>query len=177
MDSPLDLELKQLMVGTNDQRRRVGQVVFHLYRTLIFWHDKGRGFQESVRAWSEGGAAMFDTLATTLEALGGGGNDVLLRAWLAEVLGQLAEDLERGDPMLMGFLRWLESRFPDLTKMMQEEQAGSTKLYDLELARSLTRVFTLAAGAGREEMVKLFGTEAEALSPSRRRARPAGPRT
>lgn len=167
MDAHLDRELKQLILGTNDQRRRVGQAVFHLYKTIVFWHDKGRAFSAIVRAWSLGGAAIFDSLAATLEGLDRFDEDARLRRWLAEVLGQLAGDLERGDHMLVPFLRWVESRFPELTSMMQAESAGS-KIYDFALARSLTGLFTRAAGLERLDLARTLRQEAAAiLSPVR----------
>ena len=173
MDAHLDRELKRLILGTNDQRRRVGQAVFHLYKTLVFWHDKRRPFLDSVRAWSVGGAAIFDSLAATLEGLDRFDEDAKLRTWLAEVLDQLAGDLERGDHMLVPFLRWLESRFPELTRMMQAESAGS-KIYDFALARRLTGIFARAAEADRAGVAELFRQEAALLLSGARRASPRG---
>lgn len=155
METVLDLELKRLVVGTNEQRRRVGQAIFHLYKTFVFWHDKGRGFYDIASRWAVGGAAIFDSLAATLRDLEVFQEDPPLRAWLAEVLDQLALDLERGDQMLHPFIRWLESRFPDLTAMMQEEKSGS-KIHDYDLALALTNVFARAADADREDMVALL---------------------
>lgn len=162
MPSQLDLELKKLVVGTNDQRRRVGQALYHFYRTLIFWNEKQVPFLEITRGWSLGGAEIFDTLSRSLHELGPAERDERLRAWLAEVLTELAADLERGDAMLFPFLRWLEGRFPTLTAMMQEEQGGS-KILDYELARRLAHVFTRMAGADRAGMAALLRDEAEAL--------------
>ncbi len=162
MPSQLDLELKKLVVGTNDQRRRVGQALYHFYRTLIFWNEKQVAFLEITRGWSVGGAEIFDTLARSLHELGPSERDDRLRAWLAEVFLELAADLERGDAMLFPFLRWLEGRFPTLTVMMQEEQSGS-KIWDYELARRLAHVFTRMAGADREGVAALLRDEARAL--------------
>ena len=50
--------------------------------------------------------------------------------------------------MLVPFLRWIEGRFPDLTKMMQEEGAGS-RIFDFVLARDLTLLFGSLARADR----------------------------
>ncbi len=152
METELDLELKRLVLGTNEQRRRVGQAVYHLYRTLVFWNDKGRPFLEIVRAWSAGGAAIFDALAGTLRELQVFEEDRPLRGWLSEVFLDLAADLERGDHRLWPFLRGLEGRFPALTRMMQEERTGS-RIHDLELARSLTRAFETAARTDRAGLV------------------------
>ena len=163
MPSQLDHELKKIVLGTNDQRRRVGQAFYHFYRTLIFWNEKDVGFLDITRAWSVGGAEIFDGLATALRDLEVFGTDTRLRQWLAEVLGQLAGDLERGDAMLFPFLRWLEGRFPTLTTMMQEEQSGS-KIWDYELARRLAHLFTLTAGADRRAMVDLLRAEADQLT-------------
>ena len=155
MPSQLDLELKKLIVGTNDQRRRVGQALYHFYRTLIFWHEKQVPFFEITRAWSVGGAEMFDSLSRSLQELERFDRDERLRTWLRDVLEHLADDLERGDAMLYPFLRWLEGRFPTLTTMMQEEQSGS-KIWDHDLADRLTHLFTRMAGADRSTMVSLL---------------------
>ncbi len=168
VDSHLDRELAKLVLGTNDQRRRVGQAVYHLYRTLIFWHDKRRPFHASVQAWSVGGAAIFESLAAMLEGLDPFEEDAKLRAWLAIVLAQLGDDLRRGDHMLVPFLRWMEGRFGELTRMMQEESAGST-IYDFALARILEELFARAAGADRLGMADLFeGASRRIVSPVRR---------
>jgi len=160
--SQLDLELKKLVVGTNDQRRRVGQALYHFYRTLIFWNEKQVPFIEITRGWSVGGAEIFNTLGRSLHELGTSEHDERLRAWLAEVFEQLAENLERGDAMLFPFLRWLEGRFPSLTTMMQEEQSGS-RILDYELARRLEHLFTRMAGADRASMVAHLRDEVRAL--------------
>ena len=57
--------------------------------------------------------------------------------------------------MLHPYIRWLETRFPDLTQMMQEEKAGS-QIHDYELARALTTVFARAKDADREDLVSLL---------------------
>lgn len=175
LDAHLDLEWKRLIVGTNDQRRRVGQAAYHLYRTLAFWHDKGRAFFDVTRAWSVGGAAIFDALAATLRELEVFQEDTPLRAWQADVLAVLADDLERGDAMLWPFLRWLEGRLPALTRMMQAEASGS-RVYDFELARRLTHTFTVGAGADRSGLVEVLRTTARAITPAAgaRRASPRG---
>ena len=162
MPTQLDLELKKLVVGTNDQRRRVGQAFYHFYRTLVFWNEKGVGFLDITRAWSMGGAEIFDSLGRSLHELGTFDRDERLRAWLADVLTHLASDLQQGDALLFPFVRWLEGRFPPLTKMMQEEQGGS-KILDYELARQLTHLFTRMAGADRAGTVDLLEREAAAL--------------
>lgn len=159
----LDVELKRLVVGTNDQRRRVGQTLFHFYRTLIFWRDKGFGFFDVVRAWSAGGAAVFDALAGTLAALGEAERDERLRAFTVEFLEQLAGDLERGDHMMLPFLRWLETRFPELTEMMQAESADS-RIYDIVLAEDLAALFVHAARADRDGMLNVLRAAAAAIA-------------
>ncbi len=159
----LDLELKRLVVGTNDQRRRVGQTLFHFYRTLIFWRDKGLGFFDVVRAWSAGGAAVFDTLAFSLAQLGEAERDERLRAFLAEFLEQLAGDLERGDHLMLPFVRWLESRFSELTEMMQAEAADS-RIYDVALAEDLAALFVHAARSDREGMLSVLRAAAAAIA-------------
>ena len=145
----LDIELKRLVVGTNDQRRRVGQTLFHFYRTLIFWRDKGFGFFDVVRAWSAGGAAVFDALAASLRELGEPERDEDLRAFTVEFLEQLAGDLERGDHMMLPFLRWIESRFPELTEMMRAESEDS-RIYDIALAEDLAALYVHAAQSDRD---------------------------
>ena len=144
VDGELELELKRLVVGTNDQRRRFGQTMFHFYRTLIFWREKQLGFAQITQMWSAGGAAIFDAMAGMLRQLGGQEDDARLRAFCVEFLRQLAEDLERGDHMMVPFLRWLEERMPELTAMMQEENADS-RIYDIELADILAALFVHTA--------------------------------
>ncbi len=159
----LDLELKRLVVGTNDQRRRVGQTLFHFYRTLIFWRDKGLSFFDVVRAWSASGAAVFDSLAFSLRQLGEPERDESLRAFMVEFLEQLAGDLERGDHLLLPFLRWLESRFPELTAMMQAEVPES-RIYDIALAEDLAALFVHAARADRGELARVLEAAAKAIA-------------
>jgi len=160
MRNALDLELQKLLVGTNDQRRRVGQALYHFYRTLVFWMPKGRSFFETTKAWAAGGAAIFDGLAATLEPLGPWERDRRLRAYTANFLQQLAEDLERGDHMLVPFLRWMETLFPELTEIIREEDARS-KIYDYDLARELASLFVSVANAPRAEVVTSLRTCAE----------------
>ena len=140
MPHELDDQLRRLLVGTNEQRRRTGQALHHLYRTLVFWSRHERPFLWIVRSWAAGGAAIFAALATTLSDLPGRATDVPLRRYVREVLERLADDLERGDGMLLPFLRWLEGRFPPLTEMMQAE-SESTRIHDHELALLLARGF------------------------------------
>ncbi len=146
IDGELELELKRLVVGTNDQRRRFGQTMFHFYRTLIFWREKGLGFAQVTQMWSAGGAAVFDAMAGTLRELGEQQDDADLRAFASAFLDQIADDLERGDHMIVPFLRWLEERMPELTAMMQEEQPAS-RIYDIELADVLAALFVHCARA------------------------------
>ncbi|MHC5009853.1 MAG: hypothetical protein ACYTG6_02760 [Planctomycetota bacterium] len=146
MDTQLDLERKRLIIGTNDQRRRFGQALYHFYRTLVFWMEKDLSFSEITKAWSAGGAAIFDSLASTLREIGPPQLDVRLRRFVSTVLVQLATDLDRGGHMTAPFLRWLEARFPELTSMMQEETADS-RIYDYELAHALALLFSDLARA------------------------------
>lgn len=156
----LDHELQKLLVGTNDQRRRVGQALYHFYRTLVFWMPKGRGLFETTQNWAAGGAAIFDGLASTLEELEPWREDARLRAYVARFLDQLADDLERGDHMLVPFLRWMETIFPELTEIIREEDATS-KIYDYVLARGLADLFVAVANQSRPEVVQALKTCAE----------------
>jgi hypothetical protein len=155
MPSQFEIELERLVVGTNDQRRRVGQTLFHLYRTFIFWKDKGRSFFDVTRAWSAGGAAIFDAMASTLREVGPPEPDEPLRRFLAGFMERLAGDLERGEHRFVGFLRWLESTFPEITEMMRAE-SGDSRIYDSELAEQLGALFARAARADREALVGLL---------------------
>lgn len=161
----LDLELKKLIVGTNDQRRRVGQALYHFYRTLIFWHDKGLSFYEVTRSWSAGGAAIFDALQTTLCEVGEQESDDQLRELLARFLDQLAGDLGRGDHMLPPFLRWLEGCFPEVTEMMRAESAES-RIYDIALADTLARLFAHAARSERKDLIGYLRATRDELTPA-----------
>lgn len=160
MPHTLDHELRKLLIGTNDQRRRVGQALYHYYRTLIFWMQKGRPLFATTQAWSAGGAAIFRGLTVTLEPLTPWARDTRLRVYLAGFLEQLADDLERGDHMLVPFLRWMETIFPELTEIIREEDATS-KIYDYDLARELASLFASIADAPRSEVVQALRTCAE----------------
>ena len=162
MDRELDRELRKLIVGTNDQRRRVGQTLYHFYRTLIFWRDKGLSFRDVTRAWSAAGAMVFDNLAATLRELEPHERDEPLRRHLAEFLEHLADDLHRGDHMMVPFLRWLETRFPVITEMMRSEQ-GDSRLYDVDLAEALSQAFAACAREDREGMVRVLRAAAAHL--------------
>lgn len=162
MPTDLDLELQRLLVGTNDLRRRAGQALYHFYRTLIFWSDKGLSFLDSTQVWMAAGSHIMGLTATSLEALGDADEDAELRAFLAEVLERLAEDLERGEHTRIAHIRWLESRFPLLTAMMKRE-AGEAPIFDHPLARHLAETFTLCAGGTRTEVVGHLREAARAL--------------
>ena len=159
----LELELRRLVVGTNDQRRRVGQTLFHFYRTIIFWKDKGFDFTRVTQAWSAGGAAVFDTMAATLRELGAPEVDVTLRGFIEAFLAQLAGDLERGDHMVVPFIRWLEARFPELTVMMQAENSDS-RIYDTELAEVLATLFAHCTRAEPAEVPRLLRAAVAAIA-------------
>lgn len=147
----LDRELKALLVGTNDLRRRTGQALYHLYRTLIFWGRRGKGFADATRLWCAAAASIFDTLVTSLREAGSAQEDAPLRRYVQEVLRQLAEDLAAGDRMQHGWLRWLESRFPRLTELMQDSPA-SLRILDSDLALTLAEGLTLVAGASDDQL-------------------------
>ena len=166
MTTALDRELLQLLVETNEQRRRVGQTLYHFYRTLVFWLPKGRSFYDVAKAWSAGGAAIFDSLATTLADLPPPTPDPALRRFLGRVLTRLADDLERGDHMLVPFLRYLETLFPELTEMIRLESVGS-RLYDLDLARELASLFAVAADTPRADFVRSLRASAEGFLAAR----------
>jgi hypothetical protein len=150
----LDQELKVLLAETNDQRRVAGQALWHFYRSIVFWRERGRTFLDVARGWAAGGALVFESQAAALRRLGPHARDARLRAFVAEVLAELADDLERGDHLVVPFLRWLEGRFPDLTRMMQEETPDS-RIHDHALAADLARALVLLARSGtREEAVR-----------------------
>ena len=147
------------MVG----RGALYSALFVLGACLLFWKNKGLSFYDVTRAWSAGGAVVFDAMASTLRELGEAQSDDRLRAFTSGFLLQLAEDLERGDRMLMPFLRWLESRFPELTEMMQAEDE-TTRIYDAELAEVLARMLSYAARSEREDLVGIVREAAHAIS-------------
>jgi hypothetical protein len=148
-----DDDLDGLLAETNDQRRRVGQTLYHFYRSLVFWHAKGRTFHATTKAWAAAGEAVFAALAASLGKRLPHQPDAVLRRYVGRVLGQLADDLERGDHMLVPFLRWIEARFPELTKMMQAETPDS-RIYDVELAVDLRVLFGDCARADRPQTVR-----------------------
>ena len=161
-DNSLDDELKRLLVGTNEQRRRVGQTLYHYYRTLVFWRERGNGFFETTKLWSGAGASVFAHLATTLQSFGEPSEDGPLRAFLVAWLLQLAEDLERGDGMFVPYLRWLEQRFPVLTTMMKEERADSL-IFDVALCRIMAGSLGRVALATREGAIARLREAADDL--------------
>ena len=146
MPETLDKELRELLTETNDQRRRFGQALWHFYRTLVFWGDRGLSFSAITKAWAAGGATIFDTMATTLRDLAPHESDVRLRQFSRDALVRLAVDLERGEHMRVSYMRWLEGRFPELTAMMRREVAQS-RIFDYELAYALSVLFTHVAQA------------------------------
>lgn len=165
IDGELELELKRLVVGTNDQRRRFGQTMFHFYRTLVFWREKGMAFAQITRMWSASGAAIFDAMAGVLRELGPQEDDERLRVFCEAFMRQLAEDLERGDHMLLPFLRWLEERMPELTEMMQDENPAS-QIYDIELADILAALFVHCARADPEGLPRVLRAAADEMTRS-----------
>ena len=146
MDAPLQDELRRLLAETNDQRRRFGQTIYHVYRTLVFWGEHGSPFAASVKLAAPAGAALFDAMARSLADLEPHEEDVALRRYVVDLLDRLARDLEGGDRLRVAFLRWLEGRFPALTQLMREEQA-SPRLLDHALAAELTQGFASIAEA------------------------------
>jgi len=164
MRTSLDLDLQRLLVGTDEERRRVGQALYHLYRTLVFWHPRGRTFLQITKAWAAGGATIFDTLAATLEPLGPWQRDEALRALTGRVLVQLAGDLERGDTLLVPFLRWIESVFPEITELIRQE--GDAPIRDHDLARELSSLFAGLVDAERGEVVHALRTAGEGYLPA-----------
>ncbi|MFV1959608.1 MAG: hypothetical protein ACC662_09380 [Planctomycetota bacterium] len=165
MPTPLDSELQRLLVGTDEERRRVGQAFYHLYRTLVFWHPRGRTFLEITKAWAAAGATIFDTLAATLEALEPWRRDDALRALVGRVLGQLAEDLERGDSVLVPFLRWSEGLFPEITDLIRQE-GGEAAIHDHDLARELSSLFAGLVDADRADVVRALRICSEGYRPA-----------
>jgi hypothetical protein len=157
----LEDELQELLAETNEQRRRVGQALFHFYRSLVFWRERGRTFFQIAAAWSAGGSSIFEALTASLRRLSPHGKDAALRAYLSVVLAQLAGDLERGDHMLVPFLRWIEGRFPELTAKMQQE-SPETRINDVDLAEGLAVLFGRLARTDRAEGIRLLRDAARA---------------
>ena len=77
---------------------------------------------------------------------------------------RMAGDVERGDTMLLPFLRWLEGRFPELTEMMQAESPAS-RIYDVALAEDMATLFVHAARAEVGALPVLLRAAAKALGP------------
>jgi hypothetical protein len=138
------VELRRLVAQTNDLRRRVGQVLWHLDRSLVFWDRRGKGFLAILRLWLPAAGETFEATARTMEDLGAPKEDRRLRRFLREVLERLADDLERGDHMLHPFLRWLEGRFPVLTALMKGDRPGS-RVFDRALAEVLAGALLLSS--------------------------------
>lgn len=162
MAHDLERELQLLLVETNDLRRRTGQTFWHFFRTLVFWNDKGKGFGESVKLWAPAGSSIFGTLAGVLREVGEHSEDTALRGYTAEVFERLADDLERGEHMRMSFLRWLESRFPDLTDLMQTSDAGE-RIYDYAYAQQLSSGLAMVRVDTLAELPERFRTLAGAI--------------
>ena len=147
----LDAELRRLLAETNDQRRRFGKALYHFYRTLVFWGERGASFAEATRMWAAGGAAIFDGLAASLRELDPHAEDHTLRAFAVTFLRRLGEDVKRGTHMRVSFLRWLEARFPELTTMMRTETTV-VQLFDYDLAFELANLFARIAQARDEDL-------------------------
>ena len=151
MRHTLDDRQLALVAETNDQRRCVGQALTYLHRTLLQGNERGRGLRAGVRAFAPGAAALFASLEARLRRLSSRGRDERLRRWLSAVLARLAEDLDRGDRMLVPFARWLEGRFPELTALMRKE-APESKVHDAVLAQDLALAFGACARAEPERL-------------------------
>lgn len=142
MRKSIDDELLALVAETNDQRRVVGQSLIALHRALLIPRD--RGFVDSVQKWAPGATLLFGSMETRLRRLSPHRRDEAIRRWLRPVLDRLADDLERGDRGRLSFLAWLQGRFLDLTRLLQEEERG-TRIHDLLLARDLSLVMGTVA--------------------------------
>jgi len=82
------------------------------------------------------------------------------------LLTRLAEDLARGEHTRIAHVRWIETRFPALTRMMREEVAAAP-IYDVELATALSDAFTLCAGAPPRDLIAILRRTAdEILAPT-----------
>ena len=149
MERELNEELTQLIVGTDDLRRRVGQVFYYFYRSLIFWTEKGLSFYEVTKLWAAGAAAMLDTMAGTLSGLHPHERDERLRTYVADVLRRLCAYVGQDERMHVTFVRWMEPRFAELTEMMKED-SGVVRIYDYDLALSLSQALAAFARAGRD---------------------------
>jgi hypothetical protein len=166
VDAHLQEELRQLLAETNDQRRRFGQVIYHIYRTLVFWGEHGASFAQSVRRAAPAGATLFDAMARGLADLEPQAEDVPLRSFVQDVLGRLAADLEGGERLRVAFLRWLEGRFPVLTRLMRDED-GAGRLMDHALAAALAQGFAAIADAAPEGLVAPIRRLAAEVAPTR----------
>ena len=142
----LDAELRRVLADTNDQRRRFGKALYHFYRTLIFWGERGSSFAEATRMWAAGGASIFDGMCASLLELSPHKEDRALRSFAGRFLRRLGEDLERGPHMRISFLRWIESQFPELTAMMRAE-TPVVRISDYDLAFELANLFARVARA------------------------------
>lgn len=145
-DGTLDRDLARLLAETNDQRRRFGQALWFFHRTLAFWGERNKTFAEATRLWAPAGAALFSAMAKVLHTAGQQRRDEALRRFAADTMERLAADLARGPELRVAFLLYLDSRFPQLTALMREEQA-TTRIFDHELADVLARGFAAAAAS------------------------------
>jgi len=158
-------ELHCLLAETNDQRRRFGQTIYHVYRMLVFWGERGKSFGRAVQLAAPAGAALFDTMEVSLRDLYPHEPDAPLRAFAADLLDRLARDLEGGDRLRVAFLRWLEGRFPALTALMRAE-SSDTRIFDHELAADLAQGFAAIAEASDDQLVARVRRLADAVSES-----------
>lgn len=135
-------ELETLLLDTNDARRRLGQALYHFYRTLVFWQRRGLDFARITAIWAPAAADLLGEMGRTLARRPQQGVDARMRAYAADVLERLAHDLERGDAALPLFLSYMETRFPMLTALMREVDPAQP-VHDGALMQ------TLAEGLGR----------------------------
>ena len=119
-------------------------------------------FLKDVSTANKTNTALFASLEARLRRLPSAGRDERLRRWLSAVLLRLAEDLDRGDRMLIPFARWLEGRFPDLTALMRREAPGS-KVHDAALAQDLALTFGACARAEPERLARVLAEAAADL--------------
>jgi hypothetical protein len=166
----LDDERAKLFAETNDLRRRFGQAVWLLQRSITLARGD-RTLRAIFTTWASSAASLFRREQERLARLEPQGRDEGLRRLAIGVLETLATDVAGGDARLAPCLRSLEAALDAVVDLLRAE-AGKPPVHDLDLARALRHgAATWARGDARAAAEALRATASAVRgAPARRRA-------
>jgi len=141
-----DDELLSLVAETNDLRRVVGQALWLLRSILLQSGPAPARFPDGVRRWASSVATALGRMEARLRRAGPEGADGALRAFLGALLQRLGEDLVEGERLRLAFVRTLEMRMAELSRLLREEGAPR-KVFDVGLAQDAAAAWGILARA------------------------------